>query len=192
LVSASGYYNRQSDLLITAQSEAPETVIAQEVFADPAGMEPRRLARSINLGSSQALGFDLFARFNTTSVSAWASYSYVHFRRTLGGRVSGLDQISRHNVRAGVTLTIRSKFSITPSVMARSTPENLPATYDNTGVSLEHPYQVDLAVLYSPLGWMDVFANVRNVTYNHYALRGVSGPALQEPLRAVGGLRLRY
>ena len=84
LASASAYYNRQSNLLITAQSEIPETTVTETVFVDLAGTQTRRLTQSINLGTSNSLGFDLFSRLNLNPVSAWASYSFVNFSRTVG------------------------------------------------------------------------------------------------------------
>jgi hypothetical protein len=60
------------------------------------------------------------------------------------------------------------------------------------GVSLKHPWEVNLHALYSPTKFADVFVTVRNLTNRHYALRGVSGPALQEPAWGIAGVRLRY
>jgi outer membrane receptor for ferrienterochelin and colicin len=192
LISASGYYNTQSDLLITAQSEAPETIIADMVFANPDGTGPRRLAQSRNLGSSTGMGVDLFFRFSTSRISGWGSYSLVDFERTQGAQVFGLPQISRHNVRLGTTLAIIKQLTITPSLVLRSSPENLPATYSDAGVSLETPYEVNVSVVFTPVDALDVFAYLRNASSRLYALRGVSGPALQEPRYLIGGLRLRY
>jgi outer membrane receptor protein involved in Fe transport len=191
LASASGYYNHQSNLLITAQSEAPETIAEMGVFADPAGTQTRLIRHSINLGSSNAIGVDLSARYNVATVSPWASYSYVSFRRTLNGRETGLDQIPAHNVRAGLTWAILPNLSVTPSLVLRSTPENLPTTYDGAGVSLKTPYEINANVLYTPIEILDVFVTGRNLTNHKYALRGVSGPAVQEPIAVMGGVRLR-
>jgi len=196
LAGAAAYFNHQSNLLITAQSEAPETIVSNLVYLDapPVGMMPTPaplLRHSINLGSSNALGFDLFTRYNIQTLAPWGSYSYVDFRRTLNGRKSGLDQISRHNVRAGITWNVLPNLSITPSLVLRSTPENLTDTYRDMGVSLNTPYEVNAAVLYSPLEYLDVFATGRNLTNHHYALRGVSGVALQEPITVMAGVRAR-
>lgn len=192
LLSASGYYNRQSDLLITAQSEAPETVINPEVFTNPDGTGQRRLARSVNLGSSTGMGLDLFFRFSTSVVSGWGSYSLVDFERTLGLAVSGLPQISRHNVRFGLTVTPVKYVSLTPSLVLRSTPENLTAFYQDAGVSLDTPWEINVSAVVTPIEALDAFVTARNVTFRRYALRGISGPAVQERRSIVGGLRLRY
>jgi outer membrane cobalamin receptor len=192
LLSGSAYYNQQSDLLITSQSEAPETIIADMVYVNPDGTGGmRRLASSVNLGSSNGMGFDLFFRFSSAHLSGWGSYSYVDFKRTLGAAVSGLPQISRHNVRVGTTLAV-SRLSITPSLVLRSSPENLTETYRDTGVSLTLPYEINVNALFTPTDALDLFVTVRNASFRRYALRGVSGPAVQEPRWVLGGFRLRY
>jgi outer membrane receptor for ferrienterochelin and colicin len=206
LASASGFYNHQSNLLITAQSEAPQTIVSPLVYLDaptctpvppamtctPPPATPAPLLRhSINLGSSNAFGFDLSTRYSSGAFAPWASYSYVDFKRNLAGQKSGLDQISRHNVRAGVTYNILPNLSVTPSLVLRSTPENLGDTYTDMGVSLKTPYEVNASALYSPMENLDVFVTGRNLTNHHYALRGVSGVALQEPITVMGGVRMR-
>jgi outer membrane cobalamin receptor len=192
LLGASGYYNQQANLLTISQSEAPETVVLDQVFVNPDGTGPRRLAHSVNTGSSNGLGGDVFFRFSTSRLSGWGSYSYVDFRRTLGTTVSGLPQISRHNLRLGATLALFGMLSITPSLVLRSTPENLPSTYNDTGVDLTMPYEINVNALFTPVDSVDVFATVRNASFRRYALRGVSGPAVQEPRWVLGGLRFRY
>jgi outer membrane receptor for ferrienterochelin and colicin len=192
LLSGSAYYNQQSDLLVVSQSGLPETVVNPVVFANADGTGARRLAHSVNLGSSTGLGFDLFFRFSSTYLSGWGSYSYVDFRSTLGGVVSGLPQISRHNIRAGFTVSPLRRLSFTPSLVLRSTPENLGDSYQNAGVSLQTPYELNLNATYSPIERLDVFVTVRNASDDRYALRGLSGPAVQEPRSVFGGLRFRY
>jgi outer membrane cobalamin receptor len=192
LLSGSAYYNQQSDLLITSQSEASETVVLPVVFTNSDGTGMRRLAHSVNLGSSKGMGFDLFFRFSSSRVSAWGSYSFVDFTRTLGADVSGLPQISRHNVRFGGTVAILRNLTLTPSLVFRSSPENLTDTYRDAGVSLDNPYEINVSAVFTPVSWLDAFVNVRNATVRRYALRGISGPALQEPLSVLGGLRFRY
>jgi outer membrane receptor for ferrienterochelin and colicin len=193
LLSLSGYFNHQSDLLITAQSEAPETIVQNPVFVNPDGTGMRRLAHSINLGTSNALGFDLSGRYNLGPVAAWASYSFVDFHRTVGAAKSGLAQVSHHNARVGFTWEVIRHLSLTPSLVFRSTPANLPAaTYADLGVSLKNPYEVNFHAVYTAFKNLDIFLTARNVTNNKYALRGVSGPALQEPFWALLGLRFQY
>ena len=193
LVSASGYFNQQNNLLLTAQTELPETVLYQTVYIDPMDTtKTRRVARAINLGSSQAYGSDLAARYNWGPISARASYSFVNFKRTTGATTTKLDKISAHNVRAGLTWSIIQGLSITPSLVLRSTPANLPAEWQDLGVSLKTPYELNFHALYTPVKSVDAFVVARNVTNQKYALRGVGGPALQEPASAMFGLRARY
>ncbi len=193
LVSGSGYFNQQKDLLLTAQTELPETVLYPMVYTDPTdATQIRRVARAINLGSSRAVGADISARVNLGPVALRGSYSFVDFKRTTGSITSKLDKISAHNVRAGVTWTILQGLSITPSLVLRSTPVELPEAWKDLGVSLSTPYEVNLHALYTPVKNVDAYVLARNVTNNKYGLRGVSGPALQEPLSAMFGLRARY
>jgi outer membrane cobalamin receptor len=192
LLSGSAYYNRQYDLLTVSQSGAPETVVLPNVFVNPDGTGMRRLAHSVNLGSSNGMGFDLFFLFNTSIVSGWGSYSFVDFKSTLGDVTSGLPLISRHNVRFGSTVNILRNLSLTGALVLRSTPENLTSLYDNAGVSLELPYEINAQLSYSPVDRLDLFAYVRNATDHRYALRGLSGPAVQEPRTIFGGIRFRY
>jgi outer membrane receptor protein involved in Fe transport len=193
LVSASGYFNQQNNLLLTAQTELPETVLHPTVYVDPMdATKTRRVARAINLGSSEAYGSDLSARYNWGPISARASYSFVNFKRTTGTTTTELDKISAHNVRAGVTWSIIQGLSITPSLVLRSTPANLPMEWQDLGVSLKNPYELNFHALYTPMKNVDAFVVARNVTNRKYALRGVGGPALQEPASAMFGLRARY
>jgi outer membrane receptor protein involved in Fe transport len=193
LVSGSGYFNQQNDLLLTAQSELPETVLYPTVYVNPTdASQTRRVARAINLGSSRAYGTDIAARVNVGPLSLRGSYSFVDFKRTTGAVSSKLDKISAHNVRAGVTWTIIQGLSLTPSLVLRSTPAELPETWKDLGVSLKTPYEVNVSALYTPVKNVDAYVVARNVTNNKYGLRGVSGPALQEPLSAMFGLRARY
>jgi hypothetical protein len=74
----------------------------------------------------------------------------------------------------------------------RSTPENLTDTYLDAGVDMNMPYEVNVNAVYSPLETLDVFVTARNATNHLYALRGVSGPALQEPVWILGGARFHY
>lgn len=186
----STYFNRLSNLLVPSHSELPQTIVAEAVYL-PNG-DSRRLAQSINLGSSQSYGLDLYGRFSMGIVSAWGSYSYVDYTQTFNGQEAGLQQLSRHNVRLGVTVKPLPSVSITPSLVLRSTPENLRETYNDVGISVETPHEINLNVMYSPLDELDIFATVRNVTNHHYAVRGSAGPAPQEPLSGFAGARFRY
>jgi hypothetical protein len=146
------------------------------VFTNLDGTGQRGLAQSVNLGSSTGMGLDLFFRFSTSVVSGWGSYSLVDFERQLRSAVSGLPQISRHNVRLGTTVVLFKRLSITPSLVLRSTPENLTPFYENAGVSLDTPHEINLSVVFTPIDALDAWVNVRNASHRRYALRGISGP----------------
>ncbi len=192
LASLSLYYNKQSNLILTSQTLAPETIIADTVYLNPDGTGERILTQGANGGSSKSMGSDFYFRYNLDHVRLWGSYSYVDFESTVAGNTTGLPQISRHNVRAGLTWDILPNLSVTPSIIFRTTPENLTSSYDNRGVSLTDPHEVNLSVLYSPKENLDAFVTVRNLADSHYALRGLAGPAPQEPLTVLFGLRLRH
>jgi outer membrane receptor for ferrienterochelin and colicin len=191
LASASVYLSRQSDLLITAQSESPETVLEQRVYVNPDGTGVRLVRHSINLGSGRAAGLDLSSRYNLKTLSLWASYSFVDVSKTVGTRASGLDQISGHNVRAGGTWSILPTLSVTPSLVLRSTPAGLTGNYAIPGANLKTPYEVNVNGLYSVRNNWDAFVTIRNLTDHQYGLRGVAGPALQEPFAFSTGVRFR-
>lgn len=89
-------------------------------------------------------------------------------------------------------MALFGKLSVTPSLVLRSTPENLTNLYVNTGVSLDQPYEINLNALLTPIDPLDIFVTVRNVNFRRYALRGVSGPAVQEPRWVMAGLHFRY
>ena len=92
----------------------------------------------------------------------------------------------------GGTLNVLHNLSITPSLVLRSSPENLTPAYLDSGVDMQMPYEINANAVFTPVDPVDVFVTVRNATGRHYALRGVSGPALQEPRWILGGLRVRY
>jgi hypothetical protein len=102
-----------------------------------------------------------------------------------------LPQISRHNVRLGCTWSIFENLKFTPSLIYRSTPENVRITDDLAG-ELRNPAEFNIFLLYNPWTHVDVFSEFRNVTNNHYALRGVLGPMPQETFHASAGVRWRY
>jgi outer membrane receptor protein involved in Fe transport len=209
LLSLSGYFNHQSDLLIIAQSEASETIQYPVVYLpDMTGNAPdmtqtRKVRHSINLGTSNSWGADVSARYNYGPLSSWTSYSWMNFRRKLGLAESGLQQISHHNVRGGVTWSILSNLSVTPSFMWRSKPVIPPSlttpsatnpfpAYYVPGIDFEHPWEVNFNAIYTPVKALDVFVTLRNVTNHKYAVRGISGPAPQEPFSGYAGARFRY
>ena len=193
LLSGSAYYNEQFDLLTISQSGAQETVVDEEVYVNPDGTGPRRLAQSVNLGTSNGMGFDLFFRFGTSRVSGWGSYSYVDFQRILGSNVSGLPQISRHNVRVGTSAGhLQEPLDHAQPRAPVHAGKSARQLRQRRGRAWRCPTRSTSAPVYTPIDALDVLLTVRNATFRRYALRGVAGPALQEPGWVLGGLRFRY
>ena len=107
------------------------------------------------------------------------------------GVISGLQGISKHNGRVGITWAITPKLFFTPSLVIRSTPENV--TAGTLGEELGTPYEVNLYVLWVVNKHVEVFASARNLTDNHYALYGIYGVAVpQEALSGVLGARVTF
>ena len=147
---------------------------------------------TINAGRSRNVGFDLYGRETVGEASPWFSYSYVDFEQTVDGTTTGLPGISRHNGRLGVTWAVTPKLFITPSLVIRSTPENI----RNAGVlghQLDTPYQFNLAAQYNITPQVRAFAEIENVTNHKYALGDISGSAYpQETIHGVVGLQIDF
>lgn len=184
------YYGNQEDLIQISDRNLPVNHV-ETVYLDPGLSQPLSLIRSANGGSSHNEGFDFYGRANVGPVSPWFSYSYTRFEMDYNGVKTGLQGISEQNGRLGVTWAVTSKFFITPSFMIRSTPENVVAgaLHDE----LETPWQMDLYALYNLTKHWDLFADVRNLTDNHYALNGVYGTAVpQETLNGMIGVKATF
>ena len=142
MVSASGYYGLQSDIITVSDRAAPQNIITTQAFLDGDHGQQRTLVMTANGGDSTRYGTDLYAQGTWGDVNLWGSYSYVDFSEDNAGVSTGLPGISRHNGRLGVTWAITSKLFVTPSLDIRSTPENV-----NPGVladELRTPYDIDL------------------------------------------------
>ena len=185
------YHGEQENLITTAEHRAPQNIILNEVFADLAGTQPRSLTHTANGGDSTTNGLDFYGRLRWGDVTPWFSYSYVDFEEKNAGLTTGLDGISHHNGRFGFTWAVTPRLFITPSLVIRSTPENvLP---DRLGRELRTPYEVNLNVLWQAAEHVEFFASVRNLTDNHYALGGTVGQAIpQETFSGVAGIRLSF
>jgi hypothetical protein len=121
-------------------------------------------------------------------VNLWFSYSYVDFQETTNGVTTGLQGISRNNYRLGGTYVVNSRLFITPSLVLRSTPENVAA--GSLGSELTAPYTVNLHILYNANKRLTTFLDGTNITDHKYALGGLIGQAVpQEPMRVSCGLR---
>ena len=151
LLSASGYYNTQSDLLITAQSEAPETVFPIRRCSEPRWDCP---PSACPVGESRlqhrAWGSTCFSASAPPWSRAGARIRWSISSAGCGRRSPGCRRISRHNVRFGTTVVLFKRLSITPSLVLRSTPENLTLFYRDAGVSLETPYGISGSAVFTP------------------------------------------
>jgi len=184
------YYGEQNNLLLISDRGLPQNIMGT-VFLDAACTQPITLIQSANGGTSTSYGTDIYARAKFGAVSPWVSYSYTSFEMINNGVMSGLQGISKHNGRAGVTWAITPKLFATPSLVIRSTPENVsPGTL---GGELGTPYEVNFHVLWMASEHIEVFANLRNITDNHYALYGIYGLAVpQETFSGVLGVRVTF
>lgn len=185
------YHGEQENLITTTERRAPQNIIIEQVFADLAGTSPRSLTQTANGGNSTTDGLDFYGRFRWGNVTSWFSYSYVDFEEENAGVTTGLKGISQHNGRLGLTWAITPSLFVTPSLVIRSTPENVNA--GNLERELKMPYEVNLHVLWQAAEHVELFATVRNLTDHHYALSGTVGQAIpQETISGVVGLRLSF
>jgi outer membrane receptor for ferrienterochelin and colicin len=191
MVGASIYYNRQENLILVGDLALPANIMSDSVFVDEAGTQRRILTQTVNGGESTAKGFDLYAKYGSEQVALWSSYSFVDVESEMGSSSSGLPQISKHNIRFGLTYKLLDNLSMTPSLVFRSTPENVTRTF-SLDDELKNPYELNAHIIYTPTEDLDLFLSVRNLTDNHYALRGLLGPTPQEPLSVMGGMRFTF
>ena len=187
-VDLSAYLNRQDNLLLAGDLLYPANIIQNEIYLDASGTDKRMLTHSANGGKSTAMGFDIFGRQRVGNFAFWNSYSYFDFELDVGGVKSGLTQISRHNIRFGFSWDILHNLSLTPSLVWRSTPENITVPAGLNGIT-DNPYELNLHAIYSPVANLEIFGNFRNITNNRYALRGMIEPYPQETFRFSMGLR---
>lgn len=189
-VGVSGYYGTQSDIIIVSDRAAPQNIITN-VYLNGDTAAPRTLVQTANGGDSRRYGVDVYGRATFGPVSPWVSYSYVDFEEHNNGTETGPPGISRHNARAGATWAITSKLFVTPSLVIRSTPENVkPSPLDS---ALDTPWEINLYILYNATAHVDFFADLRNITNNKYALGGFTGDAIpQETFHGVVGVRFTF
>ena len=152
----------------------------------------RQLTHTVNSGTSRNAGLDLYGKVNLTrSLSTWFSYSYTTYSQTTGGVVSGLNGISQNNFRLGATWAITPKLFFTPSLIARSTPRNVDP--GPLASELQNPWEINLHMLYAATSYLEFYADLRNITDNHYALAGFVGEAIpQETFNGVIGARVSF
>jgi outer membrane receptor protein involved in Fe transport len=191
MLGSSVYFNSQQNLFLAGELLLPVNVLQNPVYLDPAGATTRILTQSANGGDNSVFGVDLYGRYEADWLSMWASYSYVDAENVIAGVETGLPQISRHNVRFGFTCDVVDNLKLTPSVIYRSTPENI-ADPQGLASELENPTEFNLYLLYTPWEYFDVFADYRNIADRKYALRGVGGPTPKETFQATAGVRWRF
>ncbi|MEI6563023.1 MAG: TonB-dependent receptor [bacterium] len=184
------YYGDQDKLIQISDRNLPLNEV-ETVYLDPGHTQPISLIRSANGGTSHNEGMDLYGRATIGTVSPWFSYSYTRFEMDCNGVTTGLQGISEHNGRVGLTWAATSKLFVTPSFAIRSTPANTDA--GALGDELHTPWEAGLYVLYNLSRSVDLFADIRNITDHHYALAGLYGTAVpQETLSGVIGMKARF
>ncbi len=185
------YHGEQQNLIIISDRAASQNIIQNPVFVDLAGTMPRKLAHTANGGSSVTNGLDFYGRLRWGNVTPWFSYSYVDYHSASNGMDNGLLGISHHNGRVGLTWAATPRLFITPSLVIRSTPDNVAP--GNLARELRTPYEVNLNVLWQATDKMEFYANIRNLTDNHYALGGTVGQAIpQESINGMLGFRIKF
>jgi len=191
LLGTSVYFNSQQNLFLAGDLLLPVNTLQYPVYMDPTDpTSDRYLTQSANGGENTVFGLDVYGRYEADWLSLWTSYSYVDVRNVVNGVETTLPQISRHNFRFGFTWDIRENLKLTPSVILRSTPENLVTT--NLANEIRNPSEFNIYLLYTPFENMDIFAGFRNVGDQAYALKGLLGPTPQETFHASAGARLRF
>ena len=187
------YHGEQQDIIIVSDSAQPQNIVEPVVYLNGDSAQPRKLVRSVNSGESERMGADLYGRAKFGDVSLWASYSYVDFEQDFGSYTADLMGASTHNGRLGLTWAATKKLFITPSLVIRSTPDNVPG-----GVledELETPWEINLYALWQQTAHIAFYLDVRNVTDNHYALAGFGNGGLaipQETLHGTAGIKANF
>ncbi len=185
------YYGEQSNLITVSDVASQPNILLNPVYVDLAGTQPRALTNTVNSGSSTNMGLDFFGRVRlSSSLSAWFSYSYTSFEQITAGKASGLQGISMNNVRLGATWAVADHWFITPSLVARSTPQNLDA--GRLGSELNNPWEINLHLLYRPTDKLEFYLGLRNITNNHNAATGLARNAIpQETFGGVVGFQIK-
>jgi outer membrane receptor for ferrienterochelin and colicin len=183
------YYGQQENLILIADRALPANIIEDPVTLLDGST--RTLVRTVNGGDSHNVGLDLYGQMKCGYVSAWWSYSFVDFEEQTGGGTGGLPGISAHNGRFGLTWMVMPQLFVTPSLVIRSTPENVVAGALDDELTI--PWEANLHVLYRVNRHVDLFLDLRNVFDNQYALGGITGYANpQETFTGVAGVRVIY
>jgi outer membrane receptor for ferrienterochelin and colicin len=185
------YSGKQENLILVSDASLSPNRLGP-VFLDGDATKPRVLTNTVNSGSSHNAGVDFYGKAKVArNLSTWFSYSYTTFEENTAGQIFGLKGISAHNFRLGATWAVTPRLFVTPSLVARSTPQNLDA--GRLGGELENPLFVNLYLLYAPREHVEFFVDLRNLTNNHYATTGFVQSAIpQETFSGVVGMRLSF
>ena len=193
------YHGDQNNLLLISDRGLPQNIIPGAYWLDAAHTIPITLIHSANGGTSSNDGLDFYGRAKFGPVTPWYSYSYTTFQMVNNGVTTSMPGISRHNGRLGLTWAITPQLFVTPSLVIRSTPENVDS--GALGAELGTPYEVNFNVLWAVTKNIEVFADLRNITDNHYALAGfwtsagnntLNLPVPQETFSGVLGVRVTF
>ncbi len=186
------YYGEQSSLILVSDVGSGPNIVEPLIFVDLEGTMARTLTRTVNSGNSHSAGLDFYGKVDlTNALSSWFSYSYTTYEQETDGMLSGLQGISAHNFRFGVTWQIIDHVFLTPSIIARSTPRNVDP--GQLGGELHNPWELNLHLLYAPSEHYEFYFGLRNVTNNQNALTGFLPSAVpQETFGGIAGLRVRY
>jgi outer membrane receptor protein involved in Fe transport len=192
------FYGMQEGLIKSPIRGVQGQTILDPIFVPPGLNNQRRLVQAANGGESTNIGLDFYGRLTLGNFSPWFSYSYVDFQEKTNGVTLGLQAISRHNGRFGFTWAVTPQFFVTPSLVIRSTPEDIDDSVLPGDADI--PWEANLHVLYALNKNCEIFATLRNLTDNHYALGGsrAATPAgntrviPQEVFSGVIGMRLTF
>ncbi len=186
------YAGKQESLVLVSDANLSPNTVESLVYLNGDATQPRRLTNTVNSGTSHNMGLDFYGQAKLArNLSAWFSYSYTTFEEDTAGMIFGLRGISAHNFRLGATWAITPQLFVTPSLVARSTPKHLDA--GRLGGELENPFFVNLHLLFAPREHLEFYADLRNLTDNHYATTGFLPNAIpQETFSGVLGVRLSF
>ena len=186
------YMGKQESLVLVSDANLSPNTVADKVFLNGDGNQERILTNTVNSGTSTNAGIDFYGRAKLTqNFSTWFSYSYTTLEEDTAGEIFGLKGISTHNFRLGATWAVTPQLFVTPSLVARSTPQHLNA--GRLSDELQDPWFINVHVLYAPRERVEFYLDLRNVTDNHYATTGFLPNAIpQETFSGVLGMRLSF
>ncbi len=189
------YYGEQSDLILVSDGGLDQNIVMKDAYVGLEGTaaQNRTIVHSVNGGTSKNVGMDFYGKAKLDrNLSTWFSYSLTSFDESVGGITLGLKGLSQHNFRLGATWAITPKLFLTPSLVAMSTPKNLSASALTS--ETRNPWELNVHLLYKPTDYMEIYADLRNITDNHNATAGFSYQTAtpQETFTGVFGMRLKF